>query len=149
MIECIWTFNSFNDTKSRSSRLEVFCKKVLLAILQNSQEDTCARISFFIKLQDDACNFIKKETLAQVFSFEFCKISKNTFSYRTPPVAASGKAVNKSKYLVSFTLIYPFECWIWDHLIFGCSSFGLSLIKQKCKHNYHYWNIWYIQLEIK
>ena len=35
------------------------------------------------------CNFIKKETLAQVFSYEFCKISKNTFSYRTPPVAAS------------------------------------------------------------
>ena len=34
-----------------------------------------------------ACNFIKKEALAQVFSCEFCKISKNTFSYRTPPVA--------------------------------------------------------------
>ena len=26
-----------------------------------------------------ACNFIKKETLAQVFSCEFCEISKNTF----------------------------------------------------------------------
>ena len=25
-----------------------------------------------------ACNFIKKETLAQVFSCEFCEISKNT-----------------------------------------------------------------------
>ena len=25
------------------------------------------------------CNFIKKETLAQVFSCEFCEISKNTF----------------------------------------------------------------------
>ena len=34
-------------------------------------------------------NFIKKETLAQVFSCEFCEISKNTFSFRTPPVAAS------------------------------------------------------------
>ena len=30
-----------------------------------------------------------KKTLVQVFSCEFCKISKNTFSYRTPPVAAS------------------------------------------------------------
>ena len=29
------------------------------------------------------------ETLAQVFSCEFCEISKNTFFYRTPPVAAS------------------------------------------------------------
>ena len=36
-----------------------------------------------------ACNFIKKESLAQVFSYEFCEISKNTFRYRTPPVAAS------------------------------------------------------------
>ena len=36
-----------------------------------------------------ACNVIKKETLAQAFSREFCKISKNTFSYRTPPVGAS------------------------------------------------------------
>ena len=35
------------------------------------------------------CNFIKKETLAQVVSCEFCKISKNNFIYRTPLVAAS------------------------------------------------------------
>ena len=35
------------------------------------------------------CNFIKKETLVQVFSCEFCGISKNTFSYRTPQVVAS------------------------------------------------------------
>ena len=35
------------------------------------------------------CNFIKKEILALVFSCEFCEISKNTFSYRTPLVAAS------------------------------------------------------------
>ena len=27
-----------------------------------------------------ACNFVKKETLAQVFSRKFCEISKNTFS---------------------------------------------------------------------
>ena len=35
-----------------------------------------------------ACNIIKKETLAQVFSREFCEISKNIFSYRTPLLAA-------------------------------------------------------------
>ena len=35
------------------------------------------------------CSFIKKETLTQVFSCEFCEISKNAFSYRTPPVAVS------------------------------------------------------------
>ena len=36
-----------------------------------------------------ACNFIKKETLTQVFSCEFFEISNNNFSYRTVPVAAS------------------------------------------------------------
>ena len=33
--------------------------------------------------------FFKKETLAQGFSCRLCEISKNTFSNRTPPVAAS------------------------------------------------------------
>ena len=36
----------------------------------------------------EACNFIKKETLTQVLSCEFCAISKNTFFYKTPLVAA-------------------------------------------------------------
>ena len=40
-----------------------------------------------------ACNFIKKETLVQVFSCEFCEISKNTFFYRTPLVAASAMKI--------------------------------------------------------
>ena len=54
-------------------------KKVFLEILQNSPENNCARVSFLIKLQVLVCNFIKKESLAQVFSFEFCEISKNNF----------------------------------------------------------------------
>ena len=33
--------------------------------------------------------WIKNETLAQVFSYKFCEISRNTFFHRTPPVAAS------------------------------------------------------------
>ena len=37
---------------------------------------------------------LKKKTLAQVFSYELCEISKNTFSYRTPPLAASVASVN-------------------------------------------------------
>ena len=68
-------------------------KKLFLEILQNLQENTCARFSFLIKLQALDCNFIKKVTLAQVFSYEFCEISKNTFSYRIPLVAASRKSI--------------------------------------------------------
>ena len=37
----------------------------------------------------DACNFIKEETLAQVFSCDFWENFKNTFFHRKPLVAAS------------------------------------------------------------
>ena len=47
------------------------------------------REPFLIKLQGEAYNFLKRETSVQVFSCEFCGISKNTFPYRTPPVTAS------------------------------------------------------------
>ena len=55
-------------------------KKLLLEISRNSQENTCVRVSFLIKLHE-ACNFIKKKTLVQVFSCEFQKTSKNTFLF--------------------------------------------------------------------
>ena len=42
------------------------CKNVFLEISQNSQENTCARVSLLIKLQAEPCNFIKKETLLGV-----------------------------------------------------------------------------------
>ena len=79
---------SINDSSEAVAR-KCSVKKVFLEVSQNSQENTCARVSFLINLQTSACNFIKKETLAQVFSCEFCEISNKTFSYRTPPVAAS------------------------------------------------------------
>ena len=63
----------------RSSHRRCSIKKVLLEITQNSQENTCAKVSFLIKFQASGSNFIKKDTLAQVFSCEFCEISKNTF----------------------------------------------------------------------
>ena len=57
----------------------VLLEKVFLEISQYSQENSYASVSFLIELQAEACNFIKKETLAQVFSCEFCEISRNTF----------------------------------------------------------------------
>ena len=73
---------------NRSSRTEVFCKKGILRNFAKFTGKTPVPDLFFNKVA--VCNFIKKETLAQVlFSCEFCDISKNTFSYRTPPAAAS------------------------------------------------------------
>ena len=59
---------------------------MFLEISENLQENTCASVSFLIKLQASACNYIKKEAQAQVFFCEFCEIFKNTFFCRTPPV---------------------------------------------------------------
>ena len=60
----------------RNNRAEVFWKKVFLKRLQNSQENTCARVHFLIKLQARA--FLKR-SLAQKFFCVFCEIFKNTF----------------------------------------------------------------------
>ena len=68
-------FGRWTSAQVRSSRLKVFCKKVFLEVSQNLQKP-------------QACNFIKKETLAHVLSCEFCEISKSIFFHRTPLVAA-------------------------------------------------------------
>ena len=70
-----------NDLSTEAVAKSYSVKKLFLESFQNSQENTCARVS-------EACNFIKKKTLAQMFSCEFCEISKNAFSYRKPPVTA-------------------------------------------------------------
>ena len=52
-------------------------KKFFFKISQNSQENTCARVSFF-----------KKRLWHRCFSMNFVKL-KNTYFYRTPPITAS------------------------------------------------------------
>ena len=67
-------------------------EKLLVQNFQNWQENTCAKVSFLKKVADFrplTCNFIKKETLEQMFSCKFCKICKNIFFSRTSLGAAS------------------------------------------------------------
>ena len=73
----------------RSSRPEVFCKKSVLRNFAKFTGKHLCQSLFFNKVAGRPATLLKK-TLAQVFSCEFCEISKNTFFYRTPPVAASG-----------------------------------------------------------
>ena len=56
---------NYENTEAVTRRCSA--KKMFVKVLQNSQENTCTRVSFLIKLQALACNFIKKETLVQVF----------------------------------------------------------------------------------
>ena len=86
----------------RSKRPEVFCKK---GILRNFIKFTGKHLHqslFLINCWPKAHNFIKKESLAQVFSCEFSEIFKNTFLYRTPPMAASIKT-NKTIMIKSYS----------------------------------------------
>ena len=46
-------------------------KNVFLEVLQIHRKTSVP--------EPQACNFIKKEALTQMFSCEFCEISKNTF----------------------------------------------------------------------
>ena len=77
---------------NRSSRPEVFCEKGILRNFAKFTRKYLYQRLFLIKLLAMARNFIKKESLTQVFSCEFCEISKNTFFYRTSLVAFSGTA---------------------------------------------------------
>ena len=74
-------------------------KTVLLKTLQNSQGNTYASL-FFNKVAGlGHATLLKKETLAQVFFSEFCKIFKNTFFNRTPLVVVSQPSkINKKTF---------------------------------------------------
>ena len=69
-----------------------------------SKSTTCARVTFLMKLLSEVCNFIKKETLAQMFCCEICEISKNTFFIEHLRVTASDF---KNRF---YTLFWCFCC---------------------------------------
>ena len=72
-------------------------KKVFLKISQNAQEKTCVGV-FFTQLQDFNLHFfIKKETPAQLFLCEFCKIFKNLFFADHLRTTASRETVDFTK----------------------------------------------------
>ena len=115
---------------------------MILGISQNSQENTCTRVSFLIKLQAwgqslffnkvaglRPANLLKK-FLAQVFSCEFCGISKNTFSYRTPLVAASEHSLRM--FLINKKIVFTEKRY---RVKFSSIKKHLLLIKQKQKNS--------------
>ena len=75
---------------------EAFCKKMCSWKFHKIHRKTPVPESFLNKVADlrpatllkkrlwpQACNFLKKETLVQVFSCEFCEMSKNVFLQNT------------------------------------------------------------------
>ena len=67
----------------------MFSKKGVLRYFTKFTGKHLCQSVFFNKVAGLRPATLLKKTLAQVFSCEFSEISKNNFSYRTPPVAAS------------------------------------------------------------
>ena len=107
IFHCWWDHSAFDSSlhlstlteKLRSSHWRCSVGKGVLRNFSKLQGNTCARVSFSIKLQAKAWYFIKKEAPTQMFSCEFCETSKNTFftpffdifrGYRKRPVPLHG-----------------------------------------------------------
>ena len=71
-----------------------------------------------------------KKTLAQVFFCEFCQIYMNSFSYKTPLVAASRLTckVNSSNLSIQDLLCLLISCWffLFNQHIFSACCFILN-----------------------
>ena len=65
------------------------CQSLFFNKVEDLRPETLLKKRLRHRCFPEVCNFIKKETLAKGLSCEFCKISKNIFCYRAPPVAAS------------------------------------------------------------
>ena len=77
MMELLYENSALYPNRSNHRRCSV--RKGVLRNFTKFTESTCARVSFLINLQAQPCNFIEKETLAQVLSCEFYKSFKNTW----------------------------------------------------------------------
>ena len=78
LVECKYHIYKIKTDINRSSRRRCSVRKNVLGNLAKFTAKHLYQNLFFNKVME-ACNFIKKETLAQVFSCQFSKISKNTF----------------------------------------------------------------------
>ena len=104
----LYLFIVHDFIKYKSSHQRYSIKKGFSKVSQNCQKSTFARVFFSIKLHN--CNFIKKGTLAQVFSCKFCEIFKNTYIIEHLRATASG-STHEQKHAVSLS------CFIeWNNM---------------------------------
>ena len=105
---------------NKSSRPGVFFKKGVLRNFAKFTGKLLCQSLFFNKVA--GVSFLIK-TLAEVFSFEFCEISKSTYSQRAPQVAASIKKLH----------VYIFER-------FTCSR-PANLLRRDSNTSVFLWNL--------
>ena len=133
-----------NFADFRSSLPEVFYKKgVLRNYAKFTGKHVCQRL-FFNKVADlrpatllkkslwpKVCNFIKKESLPQVFSCEFCEISRNTF-FTEHLRRLLLKFQNFWEHLFGKSSANSCFCIVWVHCVCPVSS-QMKLVKTYAK----------------
>ena len=123
----------------RSSHWSYSTEKDVPKNLAKSQENTFARVSFLIKLQALVCNFMKKETMPQVFFWEFCKVFKNTFFIEHLRTTASAAASDLSV-LEILRICFIRYLQTYSFLHFSILSFFLVISTRFGMHeNYEYY----------
>ena len=101
----LWKPITVRSSHQRCSRIKV----VLRNFARFTGKHLCQSL-FFNKVagrRPQACNFIKKETLVQVFPSEFCEISKNTFFTDHPWATASVQLNSESLRQTSIVQTLP------------------------------------------
>ena len=88
------TYQNFQKLQNAEAVVQRFSLKHVFENFSKFTGKLQCQIFFLIKLQAEACNFFKKETLAQVFPVTFFEFFKDTIFYRAPPVAASENGEN-------------------------------------------------------
>ena len=125
-------------THSRSSRLEVFCNKGVLKIFTKFTRKRLCQ-SFFCQ-QPEACNFIEREALAQVFSCEFCEILENTYFCRTPLVAASDTISVKISIWMTKNKKTNWKCITYSFLPFNSRKIRI-FFRERRRIGFFRWNV--------
>ena len=107
----------------RSSRPDVFCEKDVLRNFGKFTGKHLCQDLYFNLVAGLACNFIKIETLAQVFSYEFSEISKNTFLKEYVWTTASIKHTQDAYILFAF---------FYFQVARNCSNSSKQEVKHSC-----------------
>ena len=112
---CFLWHNSYIWTDRLNKQKQPFGDVLQIGILKNfaiiTGKHLCWNL-FLIKLQSWRLQLYQKETPIQVFLWEYCKIVKNSFLYKTHPVAASEQNENKLKeHMIYFITWLTIPCY--------------------------------------
>ena len=125
-----WDVKSSKKRSSECSKKQKFIK-----ISQNLQENTCTRISFVMKLQVEACKFIKSRLWDWCLTVNLAKLLRTSFLQKT-----SGRLLlifSKLIFWKSQTTYNDLKLWLDIFLlikeIFTLSQFKIIILMTRLK----------------